>query len=280
VPRPFPPVSAPPLAAQDGATFVRLVELMRRLLAPDGCPWDRDQSFASVRRYVLEEAAVVADAIDREDHDELRAELGDLLLQVVFLGELAAAEGRFGQDDIVAGIVAKLVRRHPHVFGDVDAPDAAAALGSWERVKAMERRESGDTRGLLGSIPRGLPALVRAQRLGEKAATVGFDWPDRGGPRAKIDEELAELDAACAEGGAVEKRRAEEELGDLLFAVVNLARHIGLDADAALGRASDRFARRFAHVEERVKAEHGGFEHGKLPLEVLDGYWDEAKEQR
>jgi MazG family protein len=269
VTRPFTPVTAPPLAAQDGATFVRLVELMRRLLAPDGCPWDRDQNMASVRRYVLEEAAEVADAIDREDHVELQAELGDLMLQVVFLGELAAAEGRFGQDDIVAGIVDKLVRRHPHVFGDVEAKDAAEALGSWERVKAMERSKSGDTRGLLGSIPRSLPALVRAQRLGEKASTVGFDWPDKGGPRAKIDEELGELDAVDAQ--------VEHEIGDVLFAVVNLARHLGVDADAALTRANDRFTKRFAHVEQRVQANHGGFENGKLPLETLDGYWNEAK---
>ncbi len=246
---------------------------MRRLLAPDGCPWDQEQSFKSLRRYVIEEAAEVVDAIDREDDDELQAELGDLLLQVVFLGELAQREGRFAHDDIVAGIVEKLVRRHPHVFSDEEAGDAAEALSNWERIKAGERKKKGDTGGVLGSIPRSLPALVRAQRVGEKASTMGFDWPDRSGPRAKIAEELQELAEAS------DPKHLEHELGDVLFAVVNLARHLEIDADAALGKANDRFTRRFAHVERRVNEKHGGFHKGRVPLAQLESYWCEAKEE-
>ena len=270
MPRPFPPVEAPPLAEQDGRTYPRLVELMRRLLAPDGCPWDREQNFKTIRRYVLEEAAEVVDAIDRDDPQEVCAELGDLLLQVVFLGELAQRDGRFAHDDVVKGIVDKLVHRHPHVFEDVDVDDAAQALANWERIKAKERKAKGDRAGVLGSIPRSLPALVRAQRLGEKASTMGFDWPDRAGPRAKIAEELAELDEAKPD-------EIEHEIGDVLFAVVNLARHLEIDADAALGAANDRFTRRFGHVERRVNEEHGGFDVAKVALATLESYWQESK---
>ncbi len=279
VPRPFPPVKPPPLPQQDGATFVRLVELMRRLLEPDGCPWDREQSFASLRRYVLEEAAEVVDAIDREDFGELCAELGDLLLQVVFLGELAQREQRFAHDDVVAGIVDKLVRRHPHVFADVEVGDADEALTNWERIKAGERKAKGQGEGVLDSIPRSLPTLVRAQRLGEKAATMGFDWPDVQGPRDKLAEELEELAVAAEEAVAEGERaaRLEHELGDVLFAVVNLARHLGVDADRALVKANDRFLTRFRHVERRVDERHGGFAAGAVPLGELEAYWQDAK---
>jgi tetrapyrrole methylase family protein/MazG family protein/ATP diphosphatase len=278
VPRPFKPVKPPALAEQSGATYPRLVELMQRLLAPDGCPWDREQTFESVRRYVLEEAAEVVDAIDRGDHDELREELGDLLLQVVFLGELARARGSFGPDDVIVGIVDKLVRRHPHVFGELTVEGEGAAervLDNWERIKAGERKEKAERRGLLDGVPRSLPALVRAQRIGDKVRRVGFDWPDVAGPRAKVAEELAELDHAVASG---DRDAMESELGDVLYALVNVARHHGLDAEAALRATMRKFEARFAHVERRVEEEHGGFaEQGKLPLEVLDCYWDEAK---
>lgn len=246
---------------------------MRRLLAPDGCPWDHEQTYRTIRKYVLEEAAEVVDAIDRDDFDELAAELGDLLLQVVFLTELAQREGRFAHDDVIAGIVDKLVRRHPHVFEDVSAEDAAAALANWEQIKAAERKKKGDgTEGLLDSVPRSLPSLVRAQRLGEKASTMGFDWPNVAGPRRKIAEELEEL-----ENAGDDPARLEHELGDVLFAVVNLARHHGVDADLALVSANDRFHRRFAAVEQRVDERHGGFSAGKVPLADLEAYWEEAK---
>lgn len=279
MPRPFDPVVAPPLAEQDGRTFPRLVELMARLLAPDGCPWDREQTIPSVRRFVLEEASEVVDAIDGGDRAELRAELGDLMLQVVFLGELGRAEGSFGPDDVVAAICDKLVRRHPHVFGDEKIEGSAEVLRNWERIKAAEqkgtRKEKG---GVLGGVPKSLPALTRAQRVGEKVARVGFDWPDARGSRAKVGEEMGELDQAIASG---DKDKIEAELGDVLFALVNLARHVDVDAEGALRRTIDKFTRRFAHVEARVHEAHGGWPKSaaddRLTLEELDGYWDEAK---
>lgn len=273
--RPFAPVEPPPLGEQDGRTFVRLVELMQRLLAPDGCPWDREQTFESLRRYVLEEACEVIDAIDRGNRDELREELGDLALQVVFQAELARREGAFGPDDIVAAICDKLVRRHPHVFAEVEVEGSAEVLRNWERIKAAEKKD----RGVLAGVPRSLPALVRAQRVGEKVARVGFDWPDARGSRGKVDEELGELDAAIARG---DKAAIESELGDVIFALVNLARHVGVDAESALRGTTNKFVGRFDHVEGRVKEAHGGWPapgEASLPLEVLDRYWDEAKER-
>ena len=281
MPRPFDPVTAPPLPEQEGRTFPRLVELMQRLLAPDGCPWDREQSFATLRRYVLEEACEVVDAIDGGDRDELRTELGDLLLQVVFQAELARVEGSFGPDDVVAAICDKLVRRHPHVFADAEVDGSADVLRNWERIKAAERagsKKKKDRGGVLGGVPRSLPALTRAQRVGEKVARVGFDWPDARGSRGKVAEELGELDQAIASG---DHDRIEAELGDVLFAVVNLARHVDVDAEGALRRTIDKFSKRFDHVEARVHEAHGGWPTSatddKLTLEELDGYWDEAK---
>jgi tetrapyrrole methylase family protein/MazG family protein/ATP diphosphatase len=250
---------------------------MRRLLAPDGCPWDREQSFETLRKYALEEACEVIDAIDSGDRKALREELGDLLLQVVFQAELARLEGSFAIDDVVAGIVDKLVSRHPHVFGHLDAKTADEVLRNWEKLKAKEKGQ----RGILAGVPRSMPALTRAQRVGEKVARVGFDWPDARGSRAKVAEELEELDEAAARG---DRKDVEEELGDVLFALVNLSRHLDVDAEGALRRTIDKFASRFAYVEKRVREEHGGWgEAGggetHLPLEVLDRYWEEAKRQ-
>lgn len=267
------PRPVPALEQQDGSTVTRLVAVMRRLLSPDGCPWDREQSFESLRKYVLEEACEVIDAIDSGDKKALREELGDLLLQVVFQAELGRSEGSFGIDDVVSGIVEKLVHRHPHIFGDVDATTADEVLSNWEKIKAKEKKD----RPLLGGVPRSLPALVRAQRIGEKVERVGFDWADAAGSRAKVKEELEELDRAIAAG---DDDAIEAEMGDVLFALVNLSRHVEVDAEGSLRRTIDKFTRRFAHVEERVKAEHGGWGdpgQGKLPLEVLDRYWEEAK---
>jgi MazG family protein len=276
--RPFDPVVAPPLEEQEGRTFPRLVELMQRLLAPDGCPWDREQTMSSVRRFVLEEASEVVDAIDAGDRDELRAELGDLMLQVVFLGELARNEKSFGPDDVVAAICDKLVRRHPHVFGDEKIEGSREVLRNWERIKAAEKKGKKDKGGVLGGVPRSLPALTRAQRVGEKVARVGFDWPDARGSREKVGEELGELDQAIASG---DKDRVEAELGDVIFALVNLARHVDVDAEGALRRTIDKFTKRFSHVEARVHEKHGGWPESaaddRLTLEELDGYWEEAK---
>lgn len=262
-----------PLPLQDGTTLTRLVGVTQRLLAPDGCPWDREQTFESMRRFVLEEACEVIDAVESTDRSALREELGDLLLQVVFLAELARREGTFAIDDVVSGIVEKLVSRHPHVFGDMDAKTADEVLANWEKLKAQEKKD----RGILGGVPRSLPALNRAQRIGEKVNRVGFDWEDARGSRAKVKEEIEELDRAIESG---DEAAIEEEMGDVLFALVNLSRHVKVDAEGALRRTIDKFTKRFAHVEKRVKDEHGGWSAPGTPnlaLEVLDRYWDEAK---
>lgn len=277
MPRPFEPVAPLPLAEQRGQSFPRLVELMQRLLADDGCPWDREQTFETLRKYVVEEAHEVVDAIDAGDRKGHCDELGDLLLQIVFQAELGRKEGAFGPDDVVRAIVEKIVRRHPHVFEDATVSSSAEVLENWEQIKLKEK----GARGLLGGVPKSMPALLRAQRVGEKVEKVGFDWPDMGGSRAKVKEELGELDEAIAAGN---KQKIEEELGDTLFALVNLARHAEIDAEAALRSTIEKFTRRFGHVEARVNELHGGWpkaSDGKagrgIPLEVLDTYWDEAK---
>ncbi len=270
LPRPVPPVPE-----QDGTTLARLVGVMRRLLSEDGCPWDREQSFASLRKYVLEEACEVIDAIDNGDRAAIREELGDLLLQVVFQAELGRREGAFAIDDVVSAIVEKLVHRHPHVFGDVSVKDSKEVLSNWEKLKAKEKAG----RGVLEGVPRSLPALTRSQRIGEKVARVGFDWADAKGSLAKVHEEVGELAEAIKKD---DKAEIEEELGDALFALVNLARHVDVDAEGALRRTIDKFTRRFAHVEKRVKEVHGGWgdpsSKDVLALAVLDGYWEEAKD--
>lgn len=275
------PIAA--VADQDGTGVRHLVGVMRRLLEPDGCPWDREQSFETLRKYVLEEACEVIDAIDSGDRKALKEELGDLLLQVVFQAELARREGAFAIDDVSEAIVEKLVRRHPHVFGDVEGGLAGGAsspplvkvsgssevLTNWEKLKAKEKAD----RGILSGVPRSLPALTRAQRIGEKVERVGFDWEDHEGSKKKVFEELRELEAAIASENA---DAMEEEMGDALFALVNLSRHLEVDAEGALRRTIDKFTKRFAHVEARVKEKHGGWD-GKLPLAELDVYWEEAK---
>lgn len=275
--RPFPIPDPIPLNEQRGQSYPTLVALMQRLLAPDGCPWDREQDMSSLRKYVLEEACEVIDAIDSGSRAELVDELGDLALQVVFLAELGRKEGSFGPDDVVRAIVEKLVRRHPHVFAGTEVSGSQEVLVNWEKIKAEEKKD----RGVLDGIPRSMPALSRAQRMSDKVSRVGFDWPDGQGSREKVSEELAELDAAFAEG----PERLEAELGDLLFSLVNLARHRGIDAETALRRASDRFGKRFSHVEKRVHERYGGWPRasdGKptkgIPLTTLDDYWNEAKE--
>lgn len=267
-----------PIPAQDGSTLPRLVGVMRRLLGPGGCPWDREQTLETLRKYVLEEACEVIDAIESGNRADLREELGDLILQVVFQAELARNENAFAIDDVIAAIIDKLVHRHPHVFGDMSAEDADEVLRNWEKIKAQEKKAKGKT-GILSGVPRSLPALTRAQRIGEKVARVGFDWEDEKGSRAKVDEELGELDRAIAAGDA---NAIEDELGDVLFALVNLSRHVEVDAEGALRRTIDKFTKRFAHVEARVEEKHGGWGDPRegepsIPLATLDGYWEEAK---
>ncbi len=274
---------------QDGASLTRLVAVMQRLLAPDGCPWDREQTFVSLEKYALEEACEVIDAIEALGDDakhvqgpakslaasdrpvaELREELGDLLLQVVFQAELARSRGWFGPDDVVSAIVEKLERRHPHVFGDAKVSGTEEVLQNWERLKAAEKKD----RGTLSGMPKSLPALLYAFRLGEKAGNVGFDWRDAEGPRAKIDEEIREMDAAAAAGDA-HRDALEHEIGDLLFSVVNFARKKGIDPEAALKKANKRFERRFSVVEKGVK--ESGREWKDHSLDELDAHWNAAK---
>jgi ATP diphosphatase len=237
-----------------------LVEIMRRLRDPEsGCEWDVAQSFATIAPYTIEEAYEVADAIAREDLEALKDELGDLQLQVVYHARMAEEIGAFALDDVMASICAKMIRRHPHIFGD------EAASPGWEALKAAERHGDDDKSALAG-VALALPALKRAEKLQRRAARIGFDWPDPAGPRAKIDEELAEIEASVS----ADERAAE--LGDLLFSVVNYARHLDVDPETALREASARFERRFRKVEELADKPLKD-----LNIEALEALWQRAK---
>lgn len=269
---PPPDVNLTPLPGkQTGANLPRLVGLMQRLLAPDGCPWDREQTLASLLPYLVEETYEVVDALQAGNVADHREELGDLLLQVIFQAELRHREGAFGIDDVVEGIVRKLVRRHPHVFGEVHAKNADEALASWAKLKASEKAKKGK-KGALHGIPRSAPALVRAMRAGEKAGAVGFDWPDTAGVRDKVREELAEFDEACRSS---DRTAMSRELGDLLFAIVNLARKLDLDAEHDLREATERFGRRFAYMEQQLEAQ--GRTVKEASPEEQNALWEEAK---
>ncbi len=231
-----------------------------------GCPWDVEQTFATIAPYTIEEAYEVADAIARDDMVDLKGELGDLLFQVVFHARMAEEAGHFDFEEVAGAICEKMLRRHPHVFDDV-----AHEPGSWERIKAAERQGHADDSALAG-IARALPALKRAQKLGKRAAHVGFDWPDRRGVREKIEEELDELEDAVGKRGTAE---IEEEFGDMLFAVVNLARHLGVDPEHALSAANHKFETRFRDMESAIAAK--GEELSGRSLEELDREWRAAK---
>jgi len=250
----------------------KLLEVMERLRdADDGCPWDQKQDFSSIAPYTVEEAYEVADAIAREDFAALRDELGDLLFQVVFHAQMASEAGLFDFDDVAGTISDKMLRRHPHVFGTDEERAAGAVDGAWERIKAEERAKKDDDSALAG-VAVALPALKRAQKLGKRAGTVGFDWPDRHGVRGKIREELDELEAAV---GSRSVASIEEEFGDLLFAVVNLARHLNVDPEKALTSANYKFERRFRDMESAVR--EGGKGLKGQSLESLDKAWRAAK---
>jgi tetrapyrrole methylase family protein/MazG family protein/ATP diphosphatase len=251
-----------------------LLAIMARLRDPDdGCPWDVEQTFQTIAPYTIEEAYEVADAIERNDPRQLCDELGDLLLQVVFHAQMAREAGLFEFEDAVRAISDKLRRRHPHVFGMDKIASAQEQTRAWESHKQRERSATQGEASALDDVPIGFPALMRAAKLGKRAASVGFDWPDWRGAREKIDEELQELDQArAAEQGP---ERVAAEIGDLLFAVVNLARHLGVDPEAALRASNARFSRRFRHVEEQARA--SGRSLTDLDLAALDALWNEAK---
>ncbi len=258
-----------------------LLELMARLRNPDnGCPWDQKQTFATIAPFTIEEAYEVADAIERGDPVQIRDELGDLLFQVVFHARMAQERGWFDFAQVATAIHEKLVRRHPHVFGDVSAANDAELSKRWEEMKARERAEAGGGQvGTLADVPRGLPALIRAAKLGKRAGRVGFDWPDARGVREKVSEELREVDEAVAaagdRAGAGASPEVVEEMGDLLFALANWSRHLKLDAEEALRAANSKFERRFRGME--VMARERGLALERLSPEEWEGLWEEAK---
>jgi len=274
-------VKTQPHASRDIADLLAIMAALRN--PEGGCPWDIQQDFASIAPYTIEEAYEVADAIARGDLADLREELGDLLLQVVFHAQMAREEGRFDFGDVVEAITAKLIRRHPHVFSEAQglSPDRVKAL--WSQIKAEEKRERAAAQtvpggqeqaqlGTLAGVPLALPALARALKLQEKARKVGFDWNDARAVVAKLDEELGEIEAELQDGAS---DRVADEIGDFLFAAVNLARHLDVDPEAALRRANAKFERRFAHIEARLA------ERGKTPaeatLDAMEALWSEAK---
>ena len=249
--------------------LTRLKEIVARLRAPDGCPWDREQTHSTLRSSLIEESHEVIDAIERSDDANLREELGDLLLQVVMHAQLADERGAFTLEEIAFTVSEKMIRRHPHVFGDKLASDSAAVLKQWEKIK---REEKGGEAGVLDGVAASLPALLRSQTLQKKAARVGFDWPDVEPVYDKLTEEIAEIREA------VERKdptAIEAEIGDLLFSAVNLARKLGVDAETALSGANKRFLARFRHIEQTLCAE--GREVDGTSLEELDRLWEQAK---
>ena len=249
-----------------------LIEVMATLRAPGGCPWDREQTHQSLVPYMIEEAYEAIEAVERGDFDELKAELGDVLLQVVFHAQMAKEAGRWDIRDVAAAIVAKLKARHPHVFNDTEVDSAAEVLRNWEEIKRRERKAQGKE-SMLEGLPNHLPALRKASRVQEKVSRVGFDWDDADEVAAKVDEELAEFRAACASG---DRDKVEDELGDLFFALVNLARFLHVDPEDALRRTVAKFIRRFQFIERNLD------DQGKTPQEAslgeMDALWERAKE--
>ena len=304
---PSPPDDRDPMLP--GRDIGRLIEIMAALRTPvTGCPWDIEQTFATIAPYTIEEAYEVADAIERGDLADLKDELGDLLLQVAYHARMAEEAGAFAFGDVVEAVTAKMIRRHPHVFGDAQARAAGAAQGFWNRIKAEERAlkaaerdrqraiamtttRHGDAAdptlpSLLSDVPRALPALSRAAKLQDKAAAVGFDWPDLAPVFDKLTEEVGELaevalvadprsQAVSSKPDAADLDRVEEELGDVLFVLANIGRHLHIDPENALRRANAKFLRRFGHIERRLA--EGGRTPAQATLAEMDGLWNEAK---
>ena len=251
--------------SEPGEGFARLVEIMARLRAPGGCPWDREQNFDTIKPYLLEETYEVMDAIDTRDWNGLAEELGDLLLQSVFFAQMASEEGRFDIRDSLEAINSKLVRRHPHVFGDGSANTADDVKRKWDEIKKTEKPRP---QGLLAGVPRTLPALVEAQQIASRAATAGFDWENVDQVFDKLKEELAELNAAASQDAK------EDELGDLLFVIVNIARFLKVDPEQALRRTNAKFRRRFSHVEQGL-----GKPLEEATIAEMEALWQAAKKQ-
>jgi nucleoside triphosphate diphosphatase len=260
----------------EGGALAEAIAIMARLRGPDGCPWDLEQTFDSIKRHTLEETYEVFDAIERRAWPDLKDELGDLLLQVLFYAQMAAEAGHFNIQDVAANLNAKLIRRHPHIFGDAVATDANAVLRNWEQIKQSEKKDSATARpSMLDDIPRTMPATLEAGKLGSRAAKVGFDWPDADGLFDKLQEEIGELRAELGPSSDCQSKAAiEAEFGDLLFTVVNLARHLKVDPESALRATNAKFRRRFAAMESAA----GGRDAlaASTPSE-LDLLWNRAK---
>ncbi len=266
-------------AVPNGHYFDEIVNIIERLRAPGGCPWDREQTLETLRSSITEEAYELADAITRSDVNDMREEAGDLLLQVVFVASLAKDNGDFNIQDVVRTICDKLIRRHPHVFGDVDANNSEEVLRNWEKIKKEERREKHkENLSILAGVPDGLPPLLKAMKFQSKAAHVGFKWPEseQGGDMlfAKLNEEIGELKAAIAEG---DKIAMEDELGDVLFMAANIGHYFKIDADSALSRSCSKFKARF-NLMEKIASQNGRpISNGDYTLAELDELWDTAK---
>jgi tetrapyrrole methylase family protein/MazG family protein/ATP diphosphatase len=259
-----------------GDAFQRLVDIMQRLRGLDGCPWDREQTIHSLRPFVLEEAYEVLDAIDRDDHDALRGEIGDLLFEGVFLAQIESDEGRFGVADSLVHIAEKLVRRHPHVFGTTEGIETAGqVVTQWEQIKSREQEQAGGKRGLLSGVPRAMPSLLRSHEIGTRVAAVGFDWTRTEDVVAKIEEEVHELRGALQDEGHA---RAEEEMGDLLFSIAQLSRKLGIEPESALRKANEKFTARFEALEQRF--EEQGRSVQDATLDDMESVWADIKAGR
>lgn len=264
-------VSPPP---EDGSPIDRLRAIMATLRSPEGCPWDREQTLATLKPFLVEETYEVLDAIDDADRGKLCEELGDLLLQIVFQAQLASEEGAFDFDDVARSITEKLLRRHPHVFGDVAVADAAEVLQNWDAIKKSEARARQGSTSALSGIPRSLPALQKAHEMQKRAARQGFDWQTVEPVLDKVEEEFAEFRRALREGGAA-SRAAAEELGDILFSLVNVSRFLGHPPEDLLHRNVEKFRERFQALEDRVHAQGRGLT--ECTMDELDAIWDQVK---
>ncbi len=254
-----------------GDKFLELVKILDRLRAPDGCPWDREQTHESLKKYAIEESYELCDAVDSRDDNKIKEELGDVLLQVVFHAQIAKEEGRFEIGDAIDAVNQKMIARHPHVFGDDKADTAEEVLRRWEHAKLKEKAEG---TSILAGVPKSIPALLKAHMIQQRVARVGFDWEKTEDVLAKVDEELAEFNEACR---CKDSAAIEEELGDLLFAMVNVARWCDVDPENALARTVNKFVKRFHHIEKRVRESGKTLE--EASLQEMDGYWEEAKSQ-
>ncbi len=262
--------------APAAAALGKAAAIMAKLRAPGGCPWDREQTFDTIKRHTLEETYEVFDAIERRDWPALKDELGDLLLQVFFYAEMASEAGYFNLEEVANNLSEKLIRRHPHVFGDVEAEDANAVLRNWEQIKIAEKRAKADAErphSIMAEVPRSMPAMLEASKLGSKAAKVGFDWPNVDGVFDKLAEETEELREELV--ADTQSERVEQELGDLLFTAVNLARHLRVDPESALRGTNAKFRQRFAAMEQEAG---GHVQMGSMSAEDLEQLWTRAKQ--